>query len=128
MALEVVDTDQGATARIGEGLGVHDPREQRADQAGTGRYGDGVHRAPGHTGFGAGPLDHGRQRRHVSAAGQLRHHSPEHLMHVLRQDHEAGQLGRASRRPSHQDGGRGLVARGFDPQNDVSHGRRGVGR
>ncbi len=66
-------------------------------------------------------VDHDGQGREMRPAREFRHHAPEHPMHVLRQDDEARELGRAA--VAHEDRGGRLVARGLDPQHDVSHGR-----
>jgi len=72
---------------------------------------------------GAGPVDHRGQRREVRAARQLGDDAAKDLMDVLRENDEAGQLGRTAPRSSHQEGGRRFVTRRLDSQDDVSHGR-----
>ena len=124
VTLEMVDADQGAVARVGERLGVHHADEQRAHETWSRRDRDGVHGVPPHTRLNEGALHHGRERGEVRAARELRHHASEYAMHVLRQDHEARELG--ARPLAHEQRRRGLVARRLDPEHDVSHGRASV--
>ncbi len=46
VAFDVIDGDQRDVATEGEGLGVGDADQQRADEAGAWSHGDGVERGP----------------------------------------------------------------------------------
>ena len=120
--LEVIHADETSAAGVRQRLRVHDAHQQRPDESGSLRDGDGVHRAPRHARFGARALDDRRQGGEVGAAGELGNDAAEHLMDVLRQDDQAGELGRAAPAAPHEDGGRSLVARCLDAEQDLSHG------
>ena len=117
----MMNADQLAVPGVRQRLGVDHTHQQRPDQPRALGYGDGVHGAPADAGLGEGAVHHRRQRRQMGATRELRHHAPEHPVHVLRQDHEPSELGTATL--AYQHGGRGLVARRLDPEKDVSHVR-----
>ena len=121
VSFHVMHADQLAVAGVGQRLGEYHADQERPHEPRSLGHGDGVHGAPADASLGECAVHHGRQRRQMGPARELRDHAPEHPVHVLRQDYEPGQLGTAAL--AHQHGGRGLVARRLDPEDDVSHGR-----
>jgi len=113
--------DQLAVPRVGKRLGVHHTHQQRADEARPLRHRHRVDGAPGESRLGERAVHHRRQGSEVRPTGELRHHPAEHLVYVLGEDDEAGELGAPVL--AHEDGGRCLVAGRLDAQNDVSHVR-----
>jgi len=123
MPLHVMHPDQGPGSRVRERFRVQDADQERAHEPRSLGDGDRVHGAPVDARLREGPLHDGGEGGEVRAAGQLGDHAAEHAVHVLRQDDEARELRRPSRPVAHEHRGRGLVAGGLDPQDDVSHGR-----
>ena len=71
MTFQMIDRQRGKTPRAGVGRTQRGADEQRTDQTGTGRIGDGIGRRRG----GQRPLHHRCETAHVIARGQLRHHA-----------------------------------------------------
>src|SRR5512145_1883363 len=83
-------------------------------------------RAERHSGFGQGTIYHVRERHEVGAAGELRDHASKDAVDVLGEDGQAHHLAPV---PFHgEDRCRGLVARGLDAEDQLSHRAPGGAR
>ena len=108
----MVDAHHGDAPAEGQRLGRGDADQQRADQARSGGHGDGVRSPPADAGLVERPLDDGRDRLDVGAAGQLGHDPAEGGVQV----DLAGHHRRAHRQRVVDDGRRRLVAGRLDGQ------------
>ena len=100
----------------GERLGVGDADEQRSGESGAGGDGDGVEIGEGDAGLGQRGADHGNDGAKMLAAGQLRHHAAvARVGRDLRGD-DGGKRARAAL----DDGRGGLVAGGFDAEDEAA--------
>ena len=116
VAFEVVDGDEGDVLRVGQGLGVGDADEQRSGEAGAGGDGDGVEIGEGDAGLGQGGADDGNDGAEMLAAGQLGDDAAVAGMGGdLRGDDRGKRAGAAL-----DDGGGGLVAGGFDGEDEAA--------
>lgn len=74
MPLQVVHPQEGLAMQPRQGAGRDRPHQQGPGQAGGDRGGDGIEIGHGQTALLQHPGDQGRQRLHVAARGDLRHH------------------------------------------------------
>src|SRR6478736_2266536 len=129
VTFHMVHPDEGLAEAPGEPLAVHRADQEGADEAGALRHRDPVERIEGRPRFTHRPLDDLRQRRQVRPAGELRDHSAEDLVDVLRQDHKrfgdriAVPAGTRRSLGTYHRGG-GLVATRLDGE-EPCHGWRG---
>jgi len=121
VSFHVVHADEITVAGIRQRLGVHDAHEQRAHEPRPLGHRDRFHGAPPHARFRQRAVHHRGKRRQMRAARELGHNAAEHLVDVLGQDDEARELRAAGL--AHEHCRRGLVARRFDAEDDLSHGR-----
>ena len=116
MAFKVVDGDEGDVLREGQGLGVGDADQQRSGEAGAGGDGDGVEVVEGDVGLGEGGADDGDDGAEMLAAGQLGNDAAiAGVGGDLRGDDRGKCAGAAL-----DDGGSGLVAGGFDGEDEAA--------
>ena len=116
MAFEVVDGDEGKVLGEGQGLGVGDADKQCSGEAGAGGDGDGIEIGEADVGLGEGGADDGNDGAKMLAAGQLG------------DDSAVGRVGgdlrgddrRKSALAALDDGRGGLVARGFDAEDEAT--------
>ncbi len=114
--LQVVDGDQRQPLRKGQRLGVGDAHQQRSGQPRPAGHGDGVQVGEGDAGLRQRRADHGNDGAQMLAAGQLRNHSAvAGVGGDLRGDHR----GKRTRAALDNRGG-GLVARGFNPEDQAA--------
>ena len=108
--LEMIHCNQRQTLRKRQGLGICDAHKQRARQARTAGYRNGVEIGQRNACLGQRRAHHGHNRTQMLAAGELRHHASIFGMGGnLRRDH-----GRQRACATLHDGGSGFVAGGFD--------------
>ena len=113
VAFQMVDGDEGQIGGEGQGFGVGDADEQGAGEAWTGGYGDGVEVGEGDAGLGERGADDRDDGAEMLAGGQFGDDSAiSGVGGDLRGDNRAERVG-----PALDDGGGGLVARGFDGQD-----------
>ena len=118
MALEVVHHHNRNLKRKPHRLGERRADQQGAQQAGTAGESDSSQLGRLHAGPGKRFTDHGDDIEFVRAGRQFRHHAAERAVHVLAGDDVGEQHAVAD------DGGRGVVAGGFNAENDICHQRR----
>ena len=116
VAFEVVDGDEGQVVGEGEGLGVGDADQQRSGEAGTGGDGDGVEIGEGDAGLGQSGADHGNDGAEMLAAGQLGHDAAVAGVGGDLRGDDGGKRARAAL----DDGRGGLVAGGFDAEDEAA--------
>ena len=107
---------RGRLLREGEGLGVGDADEQRPGEAGAGGDGDGVEIGEGDAGLGQRGADDGNDGAKVLAAGQLRHDAAVAGVGGDLRGDDGGKRARAAL----DDGRGGLVAGGFDAEDEAA--------
>ena len=118
MAFEVVDGDEREIVGEGESFGVGDADEQRSGEAGAAGDGDGVEIGEGQVRFSERGADHGNDGAEMLAAGQLRNDAAvARVGGDLRRDNR-GNCARAAL----DDGRGGLVARGFNAEDEAGAG------
>ena len=86
MSLEMVDPDERTVGAERQGLPIHHPDEQRADQPGAGSHRHSIQLRQSDSGVRQGTLDHRPNGLNVGPAGQLRNDPAEDPMHILRED------------------------------------------
>ena len=96
----------------GQPLGERHPHQQRPQQAGTPRKGNGIHIVGRQTGILEGGIDHGNDVLLMGPRSQFGNHAAVLHVYGLRSD-DIGEHSRAA-----QYGSRRVVTRGFDTQND----------
>ena len=116
VAFEVVDGDEGKIVGEGEGLGVGDADEQRPGEAGTGGDGDGVEIGEGDAGLGQRGADDGNDGAEMLAAGQLGNDAAVAGVGGDLRGDGGGKRARAAL----DDGRGGLVAGGFDAEDEAA--------
>ena len=112
MPFEMMHADEAPSPGGRQRLPVADAHQQCPHQARPRGHGHGVHRGERQARFLQRPADDRLEGFEVRPAGQLGDHAAKDPMHVLRKNHQAGELGPAAL--VHQHGGRGLVARSLD--------------
>ncbi len=118
VTFDVVDGEEGLAEGEGEGFGIGDADEQGAGEAGAGGDGDGVEVLEGDAGAGDGLADDGDDVAEVLAAGEL---GDDAAIEGVEVD-LAGDDGREGLRAFADDGGGGLVAGGFNAEDQaVTH-------
>ncbi len=115
VAFEVVDGDERLAKAEGEGLGEGDADQQRSGEAGAGGDGDSVEVLIGAIGTLQGLADDRHNGAEVLAAGELGDHSA-----VVGVDKLAGDDVGEHLMPVAQHGRGGLVAGGFDAEDEVA--------
>ncbi len=115
MPLQVVDLDHGYVAGYRQPLGERHAHQKRAEQAGTARKGYRVDLVGRDAGLLQGRVDHGYDVLLVCARGQLGYHAAVLDVYRLRGDDVREQRAVAD------NGGRSIVARGFDAQYGNVH-------
>ena len=116
VAFEMVDGDERDVLRVGQGLGIGDADEERAGEAGTAGDGDGVEIVEGDVGLGQSGADDRDDGAEMLAAGQLGNHSAiTGVGGDLRGDNRGESAGATL-----HDGGGGLVAGGFDGEDQAA--------
>jgi len=119
--LQVVDADQRQPLPEGQPFGEVDADEQAAGQAGAARHGDGVEGVVAEGGFLHRLADDRADDLDVGAGGDLREDAAVRRMQVNLGGDDIGD----DVPPVADDGGSGLVATGFDAQ-DQRHGQSSV--
>src|SRR5436190_3092558 len=114
MAFHVMDSEQRNPARERQRLTITHANEQCANQSRSIRNSNGIEIIELRSRFFDGALDHRHDAGEMRARCNLRNDSAEDAMHVLRQDDQRF-LDDVVAFPL-EDGRRGLVARGLDPE------------
>ena len=115
MPLQVVDLDHRDVVRHREPLGERYPDEQRTQQPGAAREGDGVYLRDGKPGLSECRVDHRDDVLLVCPRSQFGDHAAVFYVHGLGGDHVRQQQVVADH------GSRRIVARGFDAENCNIH-------
>jgi len=116
VAFEMVNGDERDVLREGEGLGIGDADQERSGEAGTAGDGDGIEIVEGNICLGKGGADDWDDGAEMLAAGQFGNHSAvAGVGGDLRGDNRAESAGAAL-----NDGGSGLVAGGFDGEDQAA--------
>ena len=114
MTGQVIDAHERLAERVGQRLRRLDAHEERAHEPGPTRHGDAVQVVEGDARVGDGAAEHGDDRRDVLARSHLGHDATVLGVHEdLRRD-DVG----AHAAPALDHGGRRLVTRRFDAQNE----------
>src|SRR5436190_3555541 len=113
MSLDVVDADERDVERPCKRLGITNAYKQRADQSGPLSNGERLDVLQLDGRFCERLLDNGLDLFEVFTRGKLGHHAAPRAMQIdLRGDNRRNDLASVT-----HDGGRGLVARAFDSQD-----------
>ena len=113
VAFKMVDGDEGQVGGEGKRFGVGDAHQKRSGEARAAGNGDRVEIGQRDAGLAEGGADDRDDGAQMLAAGQLGDHSAiAGVSGNLRSNHGTERVGAAL-----DDGGRGLVAGGFDTQN-----------
>src|ERR1039457_1623027 len=118
VAFEVVDGDEGQPVGEGQGFGVGDADEEGSGEAGTGGDGDGVEIGEGDFSLGNGGADDGDDGAEMLAAGQF---GGDTAVTGVGGD-LGGYDGREYAGAALNDSGSGLVAGGFDAEDEAAGG------
>ena len=118
MPLQVVGPPQGFSGLQGQGAGEGGSHQQRAGQSRTACEDDAVQVVHGSLRLGQRIPDDSRQKPQVFARGDLRDHSPELGVDLLRVQ-DVGEHG-----PVAQHGGGGLVAGSLDSKEEHREPRK----
>ena len=111
--VQVIDGDERQPPRPGERLGSREPDEQRADQPGAGRDGDGVDVVERGPRLLERLADHRRDQLEMPARGDLRDDPPVFRVQFGLRGHDVG-----TNLTAGGDDSRGcLVTRGLDPED-----------
>ena len=117
MRFQVVDGDEGKSARNGQGLGRHHPDHDTADQPGPAGRRNTVQRAQLNIGLVQCLANDAVEIIEMGARGDLRHDAAIGPVFVELAEHDVRQNGAVVG----DNRGGGLVAAGFDTQDN--HGR-----
>ena len=109
---------RGRLLREGEGLGVGDADQQRSGEAGAGGDGDGVEIGEGDVGLSERGADDGNDGAEMLAAGQLGNDAAVAGVGGDLRGDDGGERARAAL----DDGRGGLVAGGFDAEDEAGAG------
>ena len=118
---EVTD-DDGTRARVGQGLAQLHAHQQRSHQARPAGHGDAVEVVRYHARFGQGSVHHRHHRRQVLPRRHLGHHPAVLGVHQHLRGHDI----RAHPPPVLDHRRSGLIAGGFDTQNQHPFLRRSL--
>ena len=111
-----MDADGGQPPREAQRPGERCARQQRTDQARSGRVGHAIEFGGAGTGFSQRPFDERQQTLHMVARGQFRDHAAVGLMQI----HLGVQHMREQAEAVIEDGDGGFVAGGFESED--AHG------
>ena len=118
VAFQMVDGDEGQVVGEGKSFGVGDAHQKRSRETGAAGDGDGVEIREGDVGLGECGADHGNNSSEMLAGSQLGNDAS-----IAGVGGDLGGNDGAERaRAALDDGGGGLVAGGFDGQDEAGAG------